>query len=153
MKCYVTAAERVQKASGGSDSHARCGNFPKRKFLGITSQGSLRSTRFWNGFPKRYHIYTVSLTFESWAEERCCNPCFERREQDRLCSLRRRFHYNNNNKNDNNNNIKNNVDNKCNRTLLVGPSFCGKTHLLLNKLQLIRLEDPEKQIRIITRSP
>ena len=47
----------------------------------------------------------------------------------------------------------NNNDNKCNRTLLVGPSFCGKTHLLLNKLRLIRLEDPEKQIRIITRSP
>ena len=42
---------------------------------------------------------------------------------------------------------------KCNRTLIVGPSFCGKTHLLLNKLRLIRLEDPEKQIRIITRSP
>ena len=53
--------------------------------------------------------------------------------------------HNNNNNNDN--------DNKCNRTLIVGPSFCGKTHLLLNKLRLIRLEDPEKQIRIITRSP
>ena len=44
-------------------------------------------------------------------------------------------------------------NNNCNRTLIVGPSFCGKTHLLLNKLRLIRLEDPEKQIRIITRSP
>ena len=50
-------------------------------------------------------------------------------------------------------NINNNGDTKCNRTLIVGPSFCGKTHLLLNKLRLIRLEDPEKQIRIITRSP
>ena len=37
--------------------------------------------------------------------------------------------------------------------LIVGPSFCGKTHLLLNKLQLIRLCDSEKQIHIITRSP
>ena len=46
-----------------------------------------------------------------------------------------------------------NNDNKCNRTLIVLPSFCGKTHLLLNKLRLIRLEDPEKQICIITRSP
>ena len=36
---------------------------------------------------------------------------------------------------------------------IVGPSFCGKTHLLLNKLQLIRLYDKEKQIHIITRSP
>ena len=41
----------------------------------------------------------------------------------------------------------------CNRTLIVGPSFCGKTHLLLNKLQLFRLDNPEQKIRIITRSP
>ena len=47
----------------------------------------------------------------------------------------------------------NNGVNETNRTLIVGPSFCGKTHLLLNKLRLIRMEDPEKQIRIITRSP
>ena len=40
-----------------------------------------------------------------------------------------------------------------NRTLIVGPSFCGKTYLLLNKLQLFRLYDKEKQIHIITRSP
>ena len=39
-----------------------------------------------------------------------------------------------------------------NRTLIVVPSFCGKTHLLLNELQLIRLSDSEKQIKIITRS-
>ena len=38
-------------------------------------------------------------------------------------------------------------------TIIVGPSFCGKTHLLSNKLQLIRLCDSEKQIHIITRSP
>ena len=46
-------------------------------------------------------------------------------------------------------------------TLLVGPSFCGKTHLLLNKLQLIQLSDAERcaercsetQIHIFTRSP
>ena len=40
-----------------------------------------------------------------------------------------------------------------NRILIVGPSFCGKTHLLLNKLRLICLEDPERQIRILKRSP
>ena len=40
----------------------------------------------------------------------------------------------------------------CNRTLIVGPSFCGTTHLL-NKLQLIRLDNPEQQIKIITRTP
>ena len=79
----------------------------------------------------------------------------------------------NNNNNNNNNNAEANAKaiakaianddnaganansgvNETNRTLIVGPSFCGKTNLLLNKLRLIRLEDPEKQIRIITRSP
>ena len=38
-------------------------------------------------------------------------------------------------------------------SLIVGPSFCGKIRLILNKLQLIRLCDSEKQIHIITRSP
>ena len=37
--------------------------------------------------------------------------------------------------------------------MIVGPSFCGKTHLLLNKLQLIRLDNPEQQMKIIRRSP
>ena len=76
--------------------------------------------------------------------------------------LRDSYRTHNNNKNDNNAeaNAKaiayddnNSGVNETNRTLIVGPSFCGKTHLLLNKLRLIRLEDPEKQIRIITRSP
>ena len=55
-----------------------------------------------------------------------------------------------NNQIDDNNNQ---IDNNCNRTLIVGPSFCGKIHLLLNKLQLIRLDNPEQKICIITRSP
>ena len=44
-------------------------------------------------------------------------------------------------------NMDNNIDDnnkECNRTLIVGPSFCGKTHSLSNKLQLIRLSDSEK---------
>ena len=60
----------------------------------------------------------------------------------KLPQLRDSYHTHNNDDN-----------NKCNRTFIVGPSFCGKTHLLLNKLRLIHLEDPEKQIGIITRSP
>ena len=68
----------------------------------------------------------------------------------------------NHNENHDNNNYTNNIitnddtdnnDNNCNRTLIVGPSFCGKTYLLLNKLQLIRLDNPEQKICIITRSP
>ena len=50
-------------------------------------------------------------------------------------------------------NSENNAGSENNRTSKVGPSFCGKTHLLLNKLRLIRLEDPARQIRIITMSP
>ena len=49
--------------------------------------------------------------------------------------------------------MNNDNEEKVNRTLIVGPSFCGKTYLLLNKLKLIRLYDMEKQIKIITRSP
>ena len=45
------------------------------------------------------------------------------------------------------------LSNNCNRTLIVGPSFCGKTHLLLNKILLIRLDDNTRKIHIITRSP
>ena len=59
--------------------------------------------------------------------------------------------------NDKENNIINsdNDDNNIinNGTIIVGPSFCGRTHSLLNKLQLIRLCNSEKQIKIITRSP
>ena len=77
-------------------------------------------------------------------------------------SYRNSYRTHNINSNDNNaeanakaiaNDDNNSGWNETNRTLTVGPSFCGKTHLLLNKLRLIRLEDPEKQIRIITRSP
>ena len=35
------------------------------------------------------------------------------------------------------------------RTLTFGRLFCGKTQLLLSKLQLIQLCDSEKQIKII----
>ena len=52
-----------------------------------------------------------------------------------------------------NNDDNNDDNNKCNRTLINGPSFCGKTHLFLNKLQLFRLSDSKKHIKIITRSP
>ena len=66
-------------------------------------------------------------------------------------------HDNNNYTNDDNDNQIDTatlvLHNNCNRALIVGPSFCGKTHLLLNKLQLIRLDNPEQKICIITRSP
>ena len=39
------------------------------------------------------------------------------------------------------------------RTLIVGPCFCGKTYLMLNKILLSELENPDREIKIITRSP
>ena len=66
-------------------------------------------------------------------------------------------HYNENNEgaSENNDGAFENNDgaSENNKTSVVGPSFCGKTHLLLNKLRLNRLDDPLRQIRIITRSP
>ena len=62
-------------------------------------------------------------------------------------------HNDENHKDENHNDESNNDNIMFNRTLIVGRSFCGKTQLLLNKLQLIRLDIPEQKIRIITRSP
>ena len=62
-------------------------------------------------------------------------------------------HNNENHINENHNNENDKENNMFSRTFIVGPSFCGKTHLLLNKLQLFRLYNNEKQIHIITRSP
>ena len=46
--------------------------------------------------------------------------------------------------------INTGTNHKLNRRILVGPSFCGKTHLLINKLQLVRLDNPAQRIKIIT---
>ena len=42
---------------------------------------------------------------------------------------------------------------ECNRTLIIGPSFSGKTFLMKNKLRLINIDYPDKDIKIVTRSP
>ena len=62
------------------------------------------------------------------------------------------YNGNTNNNDENHKSMFTGGQQSCNRTLIVGPSFCGKTHLLLNKLQLIRLDNPEQQIKIMTRS-
>ena len=105
-----------------------------------------------------------------------CKECFNKKVICEICNKEfnktylskhlKRCHNNNdniilneNNINTNNNNdniITNNNNNDIitnNRTLIVGPSFCGKTHLLLNKLLLFRLDYPDRKIQIITRSP
>ena len=57
-----------------------------------------------------------------------------------------------NNIDENHNDTENHNDENNLRTLIVGPSFCGKTDLLLNNLQLIRFCDSERQIKLRTRS-
>ena len=42
---------------------------------------------------------------------------------------------------------------KLNRTLIVHPSFCCKTYLLLNKFQINCFDNHEQKLHIITRSP
>ena len=125
---------------------------------------------------KNNKIYSTCI--ECFNKKVICEFC--RKEFNRTClskhierCLIKTLHLNNNDENiinnkiENNfinNNDENNILNNCNdentegallynRTLKVGPSFCGKTHLLLNKLQLIRLCDSEKQLKIVTRSP
>ena len=71
----------------------------------------------------------------------------ENHENENIIITNDNENHNNENQNDiplnneiNNDKINLNKDNNnmFNRTILVGPSFCGKTHLLLNKLQLFR---------------
>ena len=45
------------------------------------------------------------------------------------------------------------IEQSNNSTLIVGPCFCGKTYLMLNKILLSELENPDKDIKYLTRSP
>ena len=45
------------------------------------------------------------------------------------------------------------IDKNLYETLMVGRSFCGKTHLFLKILKLKRLDNPRRILRIVTRSP
>ena len=56
--------------------------------------------------------------------------------------------------NDNIINTDNNIDNSnVNRTLIVGPCFRGKTYLMMNKILLSECDNPDRQKKILTRSP
>ena len=53
----------------------------------------------------------------------------------------------NHHESNNTDNDTNSDNNALNRTLIVGPSYCGKTYLLLNKLKLIKLMNNNKNTR------
>ena len=60
----------------------------------------------------------------------------------------------NNIANDNVINNDNDIDNSnVNRTLTVGPSFCGKTYLMMNKILLSECVNPDRQRKTSTISP
>ena len=46
-----------------------------------------------------------------------------------------------------------NDDNNNNRTLIVGPCFCGTSHLMMNRLVLSESDNPARKMKFLTRSP
>ena len=58
-----------------------------------------------------------------------------------------------NKKNNSSKHEESKIEQSNNRTLIVGPCFCGKTYLMMNKILLSELENPDREIKIITRSP
>ena len=92
-----------------------------------------------------------------------CKDCFNRKEKCEYCDkmINRTFmkrHYKlNHSRSELEPDVRHSQSNKpeldCNRTLIVGPSFSGKTFLMKNKLRLINIDYPDKDIKIVTRSP
>ena len=169
MKCLICGKSNEKSVCSDCENKKRC------KVCNI-----LKTT---NGIYINWYKYRngklYSTCIECFNKKVKCEFCNKELNKTYLSKHLKRCninHYNtnneiiNHNENHDNNNFANNIitnddtDNNdnimftagqqsCNRTLIVGPSFCGKTHLVLNKLQLIRLDNPEQKICIITRSP
>ena len=163
MKCLICGKSNEKSVCSDCENKKRCKecNILKTDFY-----------KYRNG-----KLYSTCI--ECFNKKVKCDFCNKELNKTYLSKLLKRCNINhdntnneiiNHNENHDNNNYTNNIitnddtDNNdnimftggqqsCNRTLIVGPSFCGKTHLLLNKLQLIRLDNPEQKICIITRSP
>ena len=55
-------------------------------------------------------------------------------------------------------NIKDEIENEIfggnnNRTLIVGPCFCGKTYLMMIKIPSSELKNPNRKLKFLIRSP
>ena len=117
MKCYVTAAERVQKASGGSDSTLAVVVFRDESFSELRHKAACIQLGFGmvfrNGTTSIWSHLPLKVVRRSGVVTRVLRGESANVSQDRVCSLRRRFHNNNDkNKNNNdNNNINNNNSN------------------------------------------
>ena len=165
MKCIICGKSNEKSVCPDCENKKRCKecNILKTDFYKYKN-GKLYSTCI-ECFNKRVKCdfcnKEFNKTYLSKHLKRCTQSAFEIINHDNTNNEI----INHNENHDNNNNYTNDdndnqidtatlaLHNNCNRTLIVGPSFCGKTHLLLNKLQLIRLDNPEQKICIITRSP
>ena len=163
MKCIIC---------GKSNEKSVCSDCENKKICKVCNILKTDFYKYRNG-----KLYSTCI--ECFNKKVKCEFCNKELNKTYLSKLLKRCNINhdntnneiiNHNENHDNNNYTNNIitnddtDNNdnimftggqqsCNRTLIVGPSFCGKTQLLLNKLQLIRLDNPEQKICIITRSP
>ena len=161
MKCLIC---------GKSNEKSVCSDCEKKKRCKVCNILKTDFYKYRNG-----KLYSTCI--ESFNKKVKCEFCNKELNKTYLSKHLKRCNFNhdntnneiiNHNENHDNNNYTNNIitnddtDNNdnimftggqqsCNRTLIVDPSFCGKTHLLLNKLQLIRLDNPEQKICIITK--
>ena len=142
MKCIICGKSNEKSVCSDCENKKRC------------KECNVLKTDFYKY--KNGKIYSTCIEcFNKKVKCEFCNKEFNKtylsKHLKRCIKLLEDVYYLNNNQTDDDN--ENQIDNNCSRTLIVGPSFCGKTHLLLNKLQLIRLDDNTRKIHIITRSP
>ena len=142
MKCIICGKSNEKSVCSDCENKKRC------------KECNILKTDFYKY--KNGKIYSTCIEcFNKKVKCEFCNKEFKKtylsKHLKRCIKLLEDVYYLNNNQTDDDN--ENQIDNNCSRTLIVGPSFCGKTHLLLNKLQLIRLDDNTRKIHIITRSP
>ena len=141
MKCIICGKSNEKSVCSDCENKKRC------------KECNILKTDFYKY--KNGKIYSTCIEcFNKKVKCEFCNKEFNKtylsKHLKRCIKLLEDVYYLNNNQTDDN---ENQIDNNCSRTLIVGPSFCGKTHLLLNKLQLIRLDDNTRKIHIIIRSP
>ena len=84
---------------------------------------------------KNCSVCNIKLVINNYKKDRTvCKDCYNKKKKNNLIQQPK---------------IENGNDNNNNRTLLVGPSFSGKTYLMLKLLSRM----PDRDVYIITKSP
>ena len=159
MKCIICGKSNEKSVCSDCESKKRCKecNVLKTDFYKYKN-GKLYSTCI-ECFIKKVKCEFCNKEFKKTYLSKHLKRCIINHDNNNYTNNEIINHNENHDNNNYTNNIITNDDNDnndnimFNRTLIVGPTFCGKTHLLLDNLQLIRLDNPEQKIRIITRSP